>query len=86
MKDQFIQLLFHHRRVFHSIALRHTAKGSSFIAVCWVDILLAKLAEAVVVVAGAHMTAEYAQNDLPLTIRRQREEDNVRAAAQLPGT
>ncbi|KAK7463728.1 hypothetical protein VKT23_005665 [Stygiomarasmius scandens] len=48
--------------------------------VCCVDILLVKLAEATVVIAGGFPTPD----PLPETLRLQREDDTLRASSQLP--
>lgn len=85
MEEHFIELLFHHRHILHSIALRHTTAGSSSIPVCWVDVLFARLAEAVVIVVGASASLSAPNSALPLTVKKQQEEVNVRAAALLPG-
>lgn len=85
VEEDFMKLLFDHRRIFHHIAIQHVESGSSPIAVCWIDFFLAKLADAVVVYVGPTTVTTPANDDLPPSIIQQQEEYSVRAAAQLPG-
>jgi hypothetical protein len=71
--------------MFHAIAIQELQKVAPVpIVISWVDAILAKLGDVTSCVASAmhdHLT-----NDLPEALRKRREEDNLRAAAQLPGS
>jgi len=53
--------------------------------VCWVDVILAKLGDAAVAVAGG-FSREPVEQPVFENLRMQREDDGLRAAAQLPRT
>lgn len=55
------------------------------IVISWVDAILAKLGDVTSCVASA-MHDRYFNDDLSEALRKRREEDNLRAAAQLPGS
>ncbi|KAH9946799.1 hypothetical protein B0H21DRAFT_741825 [Amylocystis lapponica] len=79
----FISLLFEYRRIFHQIAARDITPGNAPpIVVCWVDVILAKLAE--VIVVFAHGPSEDVKRPPLTTLQRQMEGDALRAATQLP--
>jgi hypothetical protein len=75
----FVLLLFEYRGVFHGIAARQTPPGTAVSSViCWVDVILSQLAAAVI--SGPPTTD---QSEFP-GLKKQREDDTLRAAAQLP--
>ncbi|KAF9240909.1 hypothetical protein BU15DRAFT_73766 [Melanogaster broomeanus] len=83
-KPSFLHLLFQYRRLFHMLAVKDLSPGSAPPAVvCWVDVVLAKLGDvSAVVAAGFHKN--HPDQMLPDVLRAQRQEDNLRAAIQLP--
>ena len=85
VKPSFLHLLFQYRRLFRVIAARDFPPGTAPSAVvCWVDLLLAKLGDVVAFIA-AGLDVDHPDRSLPESLRAQREEDNLRAAIQLPG-
>jgi len=84
--NPFLTLLFRYRKIFHGIASRALSPGmTSAAVVSWVDVILAKLGETIVVVAaGFH--AEGLPRSMPPMLHHQREEDSLWAASQLPGS
>ncbi|KAK0456202.1 hypothetical protein EV421DRAFT_1919738 [Armillaria borealis] len=81
LQPSFLRTLFAHRTVFHHIAVSSAVHATSTI-VCWVDILLVKLADAIIMVAGDGSQLSGVQHSEEWHI--QREDDNLRAASQLP--
>ena len=79
----FLAMLFEYRAVFYDIAARN-ADGQTLV-VCWVDLILAKLGQAVVAAAGSLCGIVLLHRDQPSTILAWRDDDILRAAAQLPG-
>ncbi|OCH96529.1 hypothetical protein OBBRIDRAFT_8420 [Obba rivulosa] len=84
LDTSFLAVLFEFRQIFHVIASRSVAPGGASLVVCWVDVVLVKLSDAVVVIAGG-IESTTGEPEL-VTLRRQREEDMLRAAIQLPET
>ncbi|KAF9229455.1 hypothetical protein BS17DRAFT_22168 [Gyrodon lividus] len=84
-KPSFLHLLFQYRRLFHIIAVRDLRPGSAPPAIiCWVDLILAKFGDvSAFVAAGFHK--DHPDQMLPDVLKVQRQEDNLRAAIQLPG-
>ena len=82
----FILLLFDYRKVFHSIAAQALLPGTAASAVvCWVDVILASLSEAVIKVGcGRRLPHNDSQNSFSESLKKQSEDNNLRAAAQLP--
>lgn len=86
MHIPFLCVLFDYRRVFHGIAALALAPDSAAsTVVCWVDVIFAKLSEAVVNLAGG-VFREDLESPSFQNLRAQREDSNLRAAAQLPRT
>ncbi|KAF8446093.1 hypothetical protein L210DRAFT_2954583 [Boletus edulis BED1] len=84
LKPSFLDLLFQYRRLFRVIAARDFKLGSAPQAVvCWVDVVLAKLGDVVALIA-AGLDGDCPGHSLPEPLMAQREEDNLRAAIQLP--
>ncbi|PBL00741.1 hypothetical protein ARMGADRAFT_1160030 [Armillaria gallica] len=81
LQPSFLHTLFAHRTVFHHIAVSSAVDATSTI-VCWVDVLLAKLADAIIMVAGNGSQLSGVQHSEEWHL--QREDDNLRAASQLP--
>ncbi|KAK0208610.1 hypothetical protein DFS33DRAFT_1380120 [Desarmillaria ectypa] len=81
VQPSFLCTLFSHRTIFHHIALSSAVHPISTI-VCWVDVLLAKLADTIAMVAGDGRQLSDIQHSDEWHL--QREEDNLRAASQLP--
>lgn len=79
----FLAMLFEYRAIIYDIAARN-ADGQTQI-VCWVDLILAKLSQAVIAAAGSLCGVVHSHRDQPSTILAQRNDDMLRAAAQLPG-
>ncbi|CCM00910.1 uncharacterized protein FIBRA_02956 [Fibroporia radiculosa] len=85
LSRSFILLLFEFRRVFRGIAVRDVAPGrAAATVVCWVDVVLAKLGDAIVSIAGGSPGGKDREETLPETLRKQRDGDVLRAATQLP--
>ncbi|KAG2149856.1 hypothetical protein BD769DRAFT_1381585 [Suillus cothurnatus] len=84
LRPSFLNLLFQYRRLFHALAVQELKKVAVVpIIISWVDAVLAKLGDVVSCVASA-MHDRYLDEELPEALRKRREEDNLRAAAQLP--
>ncbi len=83
VNPSFLAMLFEYRAVIYGIAARN-ADGQTLI-VCWADLILAKLGQAVIATAGSLCGVVSPHQDQPSTILAQRDEDMLRAAAQLPG-
>ncbi|KAG2077159.1 hypothetical protein BDR04DRAFT_650516 [Suillus decipiens] len=84
LRQSFLNLLFQYRRLFHALAVQELKKVTVVpIIISWVDGILAKLGDVVSCVASA-MHDRYFEDELPEALRKRREEDNLRAAAQLP--
>ncbi|KAG9314489.1 hypothetical protein JVU11DRAFT_5286 [Chiua virens] len=81
LRSSFLHLLFQYRRLFRVIATRDFKPNSTPLAViCWVDVVLAKLGDVVAFIAAGLDSDQ----SLPESLKGQREEDNLRAAIQLP--
>ena len=71
-------LLFEYRVIFRTIAARQVPVGrSSCPVICWVDVVLARISSLV-----EHPECTFAH--LP-SLQKQKEDDMLRAATQLPG-
>lgn len=76
--QSFMSSLFEYRAVFRTVAARHVPVGcSSPLVICWADVVLARISALV-----DHPDCSFAH--LP-SIQKQREDDMLRAATQLPG-
>jgi len=76
--------MFQYRRLFHAIAIQELRSVTAVpTVISWVDVILAKLGDVTSCVASA-MHDRY--DGLSDALRKRREEDNIRAAAQLPGS
>ncbi|KAG1755140.1 uncharacterized protein EDB91DRAFT_275391 [Suillus paluster] len=84
LRPSFLNLMFQYRRLFHALAVQELQTVSVVpIVISWVDAVIAKLGDIVSCVASATYD-RCLDNDLPQALRKRREEDNLRAAAQLP--
>ncbi|KAG1867910.1 hypothetical protein DFJ58DRAFT_742852 [Suillus subalutaceus] len=84
LRPSFLNLLFQYRRLFHALAVQELTKVAVIpIIISWVDAVLARLGDVVSCVASA-MHDRYFDDELPEALKKRREEDNLRAAAQLP--
>ncbi|KAG2350516.1 hypothetical protein BDR05DRAFT_27310 [Suillus weaverae] len=84
LRPSFLNLLFQYRRLFHALAVQELKKVTVIpIIISWVDAVLARLGDVVSCVASARHD-RYLDDELPEALRKRREEDNLRAAAQLP--
>ncbi|OAX44755.1 hypothetical protein K503DRAFT_3167 [Rhizopogon vinicolor AM-OR11-026] len=84
LQPSFLKLMFQYRRLFHAIAIQELGAVAPVpIVISWVDAILAKLGDVASRVASA-MHDRYYNDDIPEALRKRREEDNLRAAAQLP--
>lgn len=82
VRPSFLAVLFAQRRIFHILAAKALAPGTrASTVVCWVDGLIAKLAEATVIVGCGSPT----KRSVSGAMRVQLDDDGLRAAAQLPG-
>jgi hypothetical protein len=85
VRPSFLHLLFQYRRLFRVIATRDFKLSPAPLAVvCWVDVVLAKLGDVAAFIA-AGLDGDHPDQSLPESLKAQREEDNLRAAIQLPG-
>ncbi|KDQ63765.1 hypothetical protein JAAARDRAFT_189303 [Jaapia argillacea MUCL 33604] len=84
VNHQFMQLLFEYRRIFRSLAATNLASRgtASSVVVCWVDLIIAKLAEAILLLSGGLEYPDFAAGGL----NQRRESNGIRAASQLPGS
>ncbi|KAG6879742.1 hypothetical protein C0992_012345 [Termitomyces sp. T32_za158] len=78
---RFLSILFLHRNACRVVAAQDDA--STAVVVCWVDLVLAKLATFIFLVAAGLVPHFSTLNDSNL-LRSQREDDSVHAATQLP--
>lgn len=78
-------LLLQYRVLFRAIASRSMVESSSSIPVCWVDVVLAKLGNAVVHAAGMFYGVQPSEPNQLDVVRAQRADGMLRAAVQLPG-
>lgn len=76
-------MLFGYRTKIYDIAARN-ANGQTLI-VCWVDVILAKLGQAIIATAGSLCGVVHSYRTQPSTILAQKDNSILRAAAQLPG-
>jgi hypothetical protein len=80
-----LSMLFQYRKVFHRIAARAVVPGTTaHIIICWVDVLLVKLNETIIFVAGGFRPGDPDGPSLLPSLKAQRENDKLLAAAQLP--
>lgn len=87
VNPSFLALLFVYRKTFHAIAAQALAPGTSVSTiVCWVDAVLAHLSEATLTIAHGilHHDPQSHHHGI-LNMTRQTQDNNLRAAAQLPG-
>jgi hypothetical protein len=82
----FLSTLFQYRHIFHRIASRAVVPGTAApIIICWVDVFLVKLGEIILFVAGGFCPEDADRPELLLpSLKVQREDDKLMAAAQLP--
>ena len=84
--DRFLAALFESRAGFHAIAARETAHDSSMTTiVCWADVILARLGQAIITAASTFFGVSPQDREQPQSVRAQKEDDMLRAALQLPG-
>lgn len=83
VNPRYLNLLFEYRAAIYYIAAR--GADSRTLIVSWADLILAKLGKAVVAAAGSLCGVASWHQDHPSTILAQRDNDMLRAAAQLPG-
>lgn len=78
----FLTILFDYRRIFHDIAARALNHAAASTTISWVDVVLAKFNDALVTIASGFL----ATSEPPISkgLKQQRDEDTLRAAAQLP--
>ncbi|KAI0662697.1 hypothetical protein C8Q70DRAFT_960558 [Cubamyces menziesii] len=84
LNEATLSLLLQYRVLFRDIASRELDASTSTITVCWVDVILAKLGQAILYVAGAFNGIRVFEGEQPEAVRAQKEEDMLRAAVQLP--
>lgn len=85
VRPSFLSTLFQYRQIFHRIASRAVVPGAAApTIICWVDVLLVKLGDATTFVAGGFSSEESERSCLLPTLKIQREDGKLVAAAQLP--
>ena len=85
MGDRFLSKLFELRGVFHAIAMQNMDdRNSSKTIVCWADVVIARLGQAAVIVAGTFFDVAPHDHGQPPSVRAQKDDDVLRAALQLP--
>ncbi|KAI8995508.1 hypothetical protein BD414DRAFT_479747 [Trametes punicea] len=84
LSEPTLDLLLSHRVLFRDIAARHLEGSTSAVAVCWVDVVLARLGQAIVRAAGLFHNVLPAEGEHPESLRAKKEDDLLRAATQLP--
>ncbi|KAH9857903.1 hypothetical protein C2E23DRAFT_801926 [Lenzites betulinus] len=84
LNECHMALLLEYRTLFRTIASRNLEGSTTAIAVCWVDIILARLGQAVVNASGLLCGVQPSDQDLPEALRAQKTDDMLRAAVQLP--
>lgn len=85
--SSFISLLFDYRRIFHRLAARDLMHSAPAVVVCWVDVILAKLGDAIFVIASRRPDSSLPVPEEPsfVSLEKQKEGAALRAATQLPG-
>ena len=78
-------MLFEYRSVSYDIAARNATRQAMSTVVCWADLILTRLGQAVIAAAGGLCGVVASNNHQPPTILMQKEDDALRAAVQLPG-
>ncbi|KAH9898530.1 hypothetical protein C8Q73DRAFT_685135 [Cubamyces lactineus] len=84
LNETTLSLLLQYRVLFRDIASRDPEASTSAITVCWVDVIFARLGQAILRVAGACNGVQPFDSLQPEAVRAQREDDMLRAATQLP--
>ena len=85
MGDRFLSKLFELRGAFHAIAMQNMDdRNSSKTIVCWADVVVARLGQVAVVVAGTFFDVAPHDHGQPPSVRAQKDDDALRAALQLP--
>ncbi|KAI0936199.1 hypothetical protein AcV5_004396 [Taiwanofungus camphoratus] len=84
--SSFISLLFDYRRIFHRLAARDLMHSAPAVVVCWVDVILAKLGDAIFVIASRRPDSSLPVPEEPsfVSLEKQKEGAALRAATQLP--
>jgi len=78
--------MFELRYTFHKIAAQSLQeKTSPTMVICWADVVLQKVAKAAVVLAGG-IVSDCLASEAYSSLTRYKEEEALRAAAQLPCT
>ncbi|KAI9057102.1 hypothetical protein FKP32DRAFT_1396611 [Trametes sanguinea] len=84
LSESTLTLLLEYRAVFREIASRSLQASSTAVAVCWVDVILAKLGQSIITAAGLFYDVTRSDKGQPEALRTQKQEDMLRAAIQLP--
>ncbi|KZT30372.1 hypothetical protein NEOLEDRAFT_1237648 [Neolentinus lepideus HHB14362 ss-1] len=84
VQEEFLSSLFDYKKVFYKLASQDCPREAApSIVICWVDVILAKLGEAICILAAeAPIPDDYPA--IPTSLKKQQEDDSLRAAAQLP--
>ncbi|CAA7266575.1 unnamed protein product [Cyclocybe aegerita] len=80
----FIQRLFHYRSIFRLLAYQEKPDSQQSIVVTWVDVFLGYLSLSAPVIASSSRLSTDSSQHATQTIEIRREEDAIRAMAQLP--
>ncbi len=81
----FLSLLFAFRTLFRAIAASSTDDRNASVIVCWADIIIVKLGQAITIIAGSYFDISSSDQVYPESVLVRREDDMLRAAVQLPG-
>ncbi|TBU35113.1 hypothetical protein BD311DRAFT_204228, partial [Dichomitus squalens] len=79
-----LALLFDYRSVIHSIVARNAAGQAMSTVVCWADLILSQLGQAVLAASTGLCSIVPSDHNQPPAILVHREDDMLRAAVQLP--
>ncbi|TFK94334.1 hypothetical protein K466DRAFT_657861 [Polyporus arcularius HHB13444] len=85
LDPDFLSLLFAFRTLFRAIAASSTDDRNASVIVCWADIIIVKLGQAITIIAGSYFDISTSDQVYPESVLVQREDDMLRAAVQLPG-
>ncbi|RDX56001.1 hypothetical protein OH76DRAFT_587645 [Lentinus brumalis] len=84
LDPDFLSLLFAFRTLFRAIAASSTDDRNASVIVCWADIIIVKLGQAITIIAGSYFDISSSDQVYPESVLVQREDDMLRAAVQLP--
>ncbi|TFK57310.1 hypothetical protein OE88DRAFT_118956 [Heliocybe sulcata] len=84
VQEDFLMSLFDYRQLFYRIASQECPRDTApSVIICWVDVILARLGEVVCVLAAEAPVLDD-NSAISASLKKQYEDDSLRAAAQLP--